>query len=488
MFWCYFSQEVSDQCKCMKLHTEVPVIVYDIKKLQEIVVFTQTVRCILPFFALLLFLNLNTAFSAEEELSRVRISTDYTRQVTLYTQELESLERRFGPYDRSLLEPLDALISLHSSVDSFEEINSLLGRQLQLVHVTEGPNTFNQLPILESLIKNNLEFNNLGAVTNNFENRQYVFLQNSDSTVEQKLASMDDLRNWYLTAFNLDTKQNRLPYFMKSRSLLQQMLTVASDAFGEKDKRMVPFLYKEALEKYYLMTLLTAVDELGYDANDFIFVPERIQPITYLRQGYEIVKNIGDIVRLNADKEAEGMATVYEADYQMLLGLGIARRTYQNAMDLFAEAGVREQKITDFFSRPVVIPAPEYYTSINDAMNAQEASGYLYSEGEQSEDPKIHLGNYTAWNESVAYTPLPSPPNLLSDIELDLTRVEIGFRISSRGKTRGPDAESSDPDSVRARRNAQDALKEMVFRPRFEGTRWRPTKNLTMTYWYPTEK
>ena len=408
--------------------------------------------------------------------------------MNLYLQELEALERRFGPYDRSLLEPLDALISLHSSVDDFEEINSLLGRQLQLVHVTEGPNAFSQLPILESLIRNNLEIKNFESVTNNFENRQYVFLQNPDSTVEQKLASMDDLRNWYLTAFNLDNKQNRLPYFMKSRSLLQQMLAVASDAYEEKEERMVPLLYKEALEKYYLMTLLNSVDELGSDANDFIFVPERIQPMTYLRQGYEMVKDISDIVRLNGDKEAEGMATVYEADYQMLLGLGLARRTYQRAMDLFAEAGVQEQKIIDFFSRPTVIPAHEYYTSIDDAMSAQAADGYVYTEGEDGEDPKIHLGDYTAWNESVPFTPMPNPPDMLSDIELGLTRVDTRFRISSRGKTRGPDAETSDPESVRARRDAEDALKEMVFRPRFVGTRWRPIRNLTMTYWYPTEK
>ena len=458
------------------------------KILRSMSVSTQTARRIPPFLYLLFFLTGNSVFSAEEELSRVRQSTEYTSQVDLYVQELENLERRFGPYDRSLLEPLDALISLHSSVDDFEEINSLLGRQLQLVHVTEGPNAFSQLPILESLIRNNLEINNFESVTNNFENRQYVFLQNPDSSLEQKLASMDDLRNWYLTAFNLDTKQNRLPYFMKSRILLQQMLAVAREAYEEKEERMVPLLYKEALEKYYLMTLLTSVDELGHDANDFIFVPERIQPMTYLRQGYEVVKDISDIIRLNGDKEAEGMAMVYEADYQMLLGLGLARRTYQRAMDLFAEAGVQEQKIIDFFSRPIVIPALEYYTSIDDAMSAQAADGYVYKAGENGEDPKIHLGNYIAWNESVPFTPMPNPPDMLSDFELGLTRVETRFRISSRGKTRGPDAETSDPESVRARRDAEDALKEMVFRPRFVGTRWRPIRNLTMTYWYPTEK
>ena len=146
---------------------------------------TGTARQILPFLYLLICLTGNSVFSAEEEVSRVRISTEYTREVNLYVQELEALERRFGPYDRSLLEPLDALISLHSSVDDFVEINSLLGRQLQLVHVTEGPNAFSQLPILESLIRNNLEINNFESVTNNFENRQYVFLQNPDATVNK---------------------------------------------------------------------------------------------------------------------------------------------------------------------------------------------------------------------------------------------------------------------------------------------------------------
>ena len=111
--------------------------------------------------------------------------------------------------------------------------------------------------------------------------------------------------------------------------------------------------------------------------------------------------------------------------------------------------------------------------------------GYAYTEVGDG-GAKIHAGNYTAWNESVPFTPMPIAPDMLSDIELGKTRVDIRLRISSRGKTRGTDAETSDP--VRARRDAEDALKEMVFRPRFVGTRWRPIRNLTMTNWYPTEK
>ena len=168
--------------------------------------------------------------------------------------------------------------------------------------------------------------------------------------------------------------------------------------------------------------------------------------MTYLRQGYELVKDIREIIQLTDNNEADGMAAVYEADYQMLLGLGIAQRTYREAMDLFVEAGIDDEKVIDFFTRPAVLPVSEYYTSIDEAINAQKATGYEVLNGEEGSDPKVYLGNYTAWNESVPYTAMPALPEILSDIELELTKVEMEFRISSRGKTRGPDAESSEPD------------------------------------------
>ena len=62
------------------------------------------------------------------------------------------------------------------------------------------------------------------------------------------------------------------------------------------------------------------------------------------------------------------------------------------------------------------------------------------------------------------------------------------FRLSSRGETRNPDAESSEPDTVQAKVDSQDALEKMVFRPRFRGSRWRMLRDITMTYWYPPEK
>ena len=125
---------------------------------------------------------------------------------------------------------------------------------------------------------------------------------------------------------------------------------------------------------------------------------------------------------------------------------------------------------------------------MSDAIVAQDAAGYRYVRGMDGDDPEVYLGNYTGWNESLLNVALPPAPELLSNFEIELTRAEMRFRISSRGETRNPDAESSIPDTLQAKVDSRDALETMVFRPRFRGNRWRMLRDITMTYWYPPEK
>ena len=463
------------------------------KSAREILFCKKARRFFLPnwlsrFTASLCFFSATLTFTAEQEADRLISSIDYIREVDRYQNEITDLEEQYGPYDRALLEPLGGLANVYIENGILDRANSILDRQLQLLHISEGPDTFSQITILQSLIKNNLSVNDLEAVTDNYENLQFIYSQNPDATVEEKLLAIDDLRNWHHLSFNLDIKPNRINHFITSRRLLRQMLRIARDEYGENDPLMIPFLYREAIEKYHLSALLLSPDELGYDAGDRIFEPEQTQPETYLRQAYEVVKEIRDIVQQSGDKEADGMAAVYEADFQMLMGLGLAQRSYREAMGLFEEAGIDKQQITDFFSRPVILPVTEFYSTMSDAIVAQDAAGYRYVRGMDGDDPEVYLGNYTGWNESLLNVALPPAPELLSNFEIELTRAEMRFRISSRGETRNPDAESSIPDTVQAKVDSRDALETMVFRPRFRGNRWRMLRDITMTYWYPPEK
>ncbi|NKB33156.1 MAG: hypothetical protein GKR91_08665 [Pseudomonadales bacterium] len=451
----------------------------------------STANFILPIRVISLVVTFGTMLlihAAEEPGSLVAVSIEQSEQIELYRNQIEELESEFGPFERSLIEPLSGLSELYTGIGNLEDANAILDRQLQLMRVSEGPDTFSQVPILEALIVNNVTMNDIEAATNFFENIQFVYLQNPESTTEQKLRAMDDLRHWHFTAINLGEKRSRINHFRITREILDDMLRIAEDEFGENSEAMIPYLYKEAIEKYHLLTYLFSHDEIGENAYDAIFEAEAIQPTTYLRQGYNTVKDIREIVQQTRNTEADAMAAVYEADFQMLLGMGLAQRSYREAMELFAQAGKSEQQISDFFSRPIVLPVTEYYFSMDAALAAQDAAGYRYTRGEDGEDPVAYLGNFVAWNESLLNAAKPAPPEVLSDFEIELHRANMRFTIQSRGETRTPDAESSEPDTVQARVDAQDALEMMVFRPRFRGNRWRRIRDVTMTYWYPPEK
>jgi len=441
------------------------------------------------YFLIVLFFTITFSVRAAEETdSSVGQSIQQTEQIELYLQQIAELETEFGPFDHSLIEPLNILSDLYTEIGNLVEANTILNRQIQLLRIAEGPDTFSQVPVVESQIVNNVRMNDLEAATNNFENIQFVYLQNPESTTIQKLQAMDQLRHWHFTALNLGEKIDRINHFRISRAILGDMLQIAEDELGEESHKIIPYLYKAAIEKYHLLTYLFSHDELGANAYEDIFEMEAIQPTDYLRQGYEIVKDIREIIQQSSDIEADAMAAVYEGDFRMLLGIGLAQRSYREAMELFGEAGKSEQEIADFFSRPIVLPETEYYYTMEDAIAAQNASGYRYIRGEEGNDPVVHLGNFVAWNESLLNAAKPTPPEVLLDLEMELHRADLRFTIRSRGDTRIPDAESSEPDTVQAKVDAQDALKMMIFRPRFRGNRWRRIEDVTITYWYPPEK
>lgn len=438
--------------------------------------------------SLLLACSSSKSFAADEVSSLLAASTEQTEQIESYRQRIADLESEFGPFDQSIIEPLNDLAALYAEIGNLVESNSLLNRQMQLMHIAEGPDTYTQIPVLEALIANNVQRNDIEAATENFENLQFVYLQNPESTTHQKLEAMDELRHWHFLALNLDEKRRRINHFRFSRELLREMMRIAEEELGEDSPEMIPYLYKSAIEKYHLLAYLFSHDELGENAFDAIFELEEIQPEQYLRQGYETVKDIREIVQQSGNVEADAMAAVYEADFQMLLGIGLARRSYNEAMELFAEAGKSEQEIADFFSRPVALPITEYYQSMDEAIAAQDAAGYRFQRGEDGEDPVVYVGNYTAWNESLLNVPMPANPAVLANTELELHRTNLRFTVRTRGDVRTPDVESSEPDTVQARVDGADALEMMIFRPRFRGTRWRTLRDVTISYWYPPEK
>jgi hypothetical protein len=416
--------------------------------------------------------------------SAIQRSLRLQEQIDLINAEIEALESEFGPYDRSLLESLRSLTDIMLEIEDYEQADDILERRLQLVRVTEGPQSLNQLPLMEELITNDIHRGDWESVTDRFDSLYWLKSQDPEVDPLTILQARDDVIDWQLQAVYLVEKNRRINAFRDARELIRQNTRLAEDTFAQDSLELVYWLYREAVLQSQLLSLLLAEDELGVDARDQILLVETRSAESYLREGLNLVKRIREIAAAAGDLEAEAMAMVYEADFQILLDLGTAPALYREAMDKMLEAGLSQATVDGFFQRPVVLPAPEFHASLADAIAYQDGYGYQLIPGRDGDADRVHLGTFIAWSDSLPIARRPALPEQarVLDEALQLEELEIEFTLNSRGYTRNPDILEASTEQARIRRKAREALKDVKFRPWFVDGRWQRVRDLRITY------
>ncbi len=429
--------------------------------------------------------DVEAADEPEAEETALQLSIELDQQRSRYDEQIASLESEFGPFDRTLLEPLQGLATLLIEIGDFTQADGILNRRLQLLRTLEGPANLSQIADVGAMISNDIRREDWQSVTDRFDYLHWLQTQNPDVDTTTRLKAMNDLSAWHLTSIYVDQPRARIRHFLSSRQLQRDMISLAEEEFGEESEALIPWLYRYAVEQHRIFAFLLSEDELGVDAKDHIFGFEARQPNNYLREGLDIVKRIRKIVGATGNVEAEAMAMIYVADFQMLLDLGTAASLYRSAKEKLAEAGIDEERIEAFFARPVVLPELQFHQSLDVALAQQSGYGYTVVPAEGDNDVVVHMGDFIAWSESLPFARRPLIPEQASTVSTELDVVELRFTINSRGTTRNPRAQTADPDTARLKRDAQDAVKKMQFRPKFVQRRWRRIENVTMRYIVP---
>lgn len=421
----------------------------------------------------------------QTESSAVALSAELEQRRQQFSVQIDSLQSDYGPYDYRLLEPLQGLTAALIEAGEFEEAATILNQRLQVLRASEGPANLSQLSFIAETISNDIRLQNWQSVTDRFEFIQWVHGQNPEADAASLLDAMNDASAWHLAAVYFDSPRARVRHFLESREIRRDMLSIAEDTYGKQSEELISWLYAAAVEKYHVVAFLRSKDELGVASREGISRMEGRNPKSYLIQAYGIVKRIREILDTGDDLEAQAMAMIYVADFQMLRGLGTAASLYRSAGEKLQQAGIEQQQIDDFFARPVVLPVNQFHLSVEEALAQQSANGYFIEPAGENRDESIHMENFIAWNESLPYARRPAMPELARSAVEQLNTVEVLFSINSRGKSNDAEVQASNPDTVRVRVDARDAVEEMQFRPRFVNGRWRRVEDVTMQYLYP---
>jgi len=460
---------------------------------------------------LLALMQAQLLIAAEDTL--VARSNDLLQELDSYRAQLEELESQFGPYHSSLLEPLESIVSLLVTAGEYQQVADIQDRQLLVMRTVLGFEHPDLIPLLQAIIDNQIRLGNWEQISDQLEHVRHVTVAAAGEKSVELLTAMDNQAYWYLNRAYLEGREHRAKNFMAARRLYREMEKLAEELFAEDSPELIPWYYKRAFNKYQLVELLNASDGVSGDAlnqliredgiaklenargprllnTDTLFGLGRQIPVidgdlpvgeAYLRDGYNLLDDIKEIAEAQGDLEAQAMAEIYRGDFSILRDRGNGLRYFRRARTMLLEAGIAEQSIDQFFSRPAVIPFARFFTRLDDAMAYQQQT--LQQIADPGEDV-MHLGVFTAWNESMSSTPKPIAGNALLEVELSYNQVDLRFDVTSRGRTSSREVLNAAPPERSVEREALRALREMHFRPAIIDDRARRARDIQIRYLY----
>lgn len=447
-----------------------------------------------------------TAAAQDSELAEV---TALVADVENFESQLADLESEFGPYHRSLLEPLNNLIELASGQGDFERVAELQSRQLQVVRTVMGFQHPDIKPLLQDIIRNEIRLQNWDAVSDHLEHLRYLEGGDGPSITPELLDVIEQQANWYMARVYLETPDRRGRNFMAARDLYSDLVDKAAELYGDESGEFIPWLYRHAMMEYRLVALMNAEGSVASDTIDRLVRAEgtarlqsfrrggaginnilrsgRYVPVVeedqligelYLRDAWNAASKIGDIAAQQGNLEAQAMALIYEGDFQEIAGRSTSVRKYREAQSLLLEAGVSQSRIDQFFSQPMIIPMPDLFLTLDDALHFQTEARDEVGAGEDI----LHIGTLVEWQEDISGVHQPATGADYLGVGLSYNQVDASFSVSASGRISSVEVIEAIPPDRRVERHAIRALREIRVRPAVIEGRARRSRDVHIRY------
>ena len=476
--------------------------------------------------------NQNQNQSQNQTQPRPR-TAQFTQQKALYLEQIEELESQFGPLDRRLLEPLEALANLETEYGDIEGAGATLRRQLQITRNAFGFEDPRLLPIYNELIRAAVAQGLWEEVGDTLTRRSQLLIDQLDSGPQSGEAA----QRAYLTAVTLGLQadwlvqqlaflptRDAVSTFFEAREIEDRINDLARDSLESLESDEGPLdldtfaqwarvAYRQALSDISLVQMLNAGGGFAYDSVDYLTrrqglaamqklsspglggrlssgplnrVPmlENGDPvgIGYLRDSYFTVRRLDTQLEqwLESESAADsqsreralemlGMLRIAKGDFQIIQQRGSGIREYKQAQELLRQAGIDQQAIDAYFARPVRIPVQELVLSFDE--NSAETC----------------LASTTALSERLPSVPQPKINDANLQLALPSVDLPLQFDVSRRGRATNVKllAEFEDKAMERLARTVRRALQDQQFRPVvFEG-RTRRAREQCMTIRVP---
>ena len=447
-------------------------------------------------FATSAVLRVGEGFAASDD--------EWLEQTQVQENLLAELESTRGPSDLSLIEPLQAMVVLLRERSEYERVAELQDHQLELMRINHGPESAELIPLLKDIVVNRVEAGDREGVSDFL--RQLRVVTSAQGDPAALLQAIELQAYWLKTGGAGQSHNQRVESFYDAHELFDELEILLDDAFDEGDPAIVPWLYLVYMNKYHLLGLLNserairalAREELVWREGDDALSPVgrasggtsasqsagRWGGGRFIPEAQETIKKIADVLKAAGDVEAQAMATIYEADFHLLMNWASAWKKYEEARELLLQAGVPQERISLFFSRPQQIPYTRFHPTLEEAIAQQEAG---LSRWRPVQEDAAHVAEFTAWSESAPNVKTPISEHVFWNEASSYYEAELDININSVGFVPHVDMLAFEPENNDVRFRLRRTAEDLRFRPVMEGNRRRRLNDVHMRVLIPRD-
>lgn len=334
----------------------------------------KRLHLIMPSFWLLLWAS--SVFAQTVSRADIQDELELSRELLL------GLEETAGYMNLSLVELIEQIADRLMVLNEFDEAHAMLDRALQITRINQGLYTEDQLPFLFKKIENYANQRNWDKARQQMEHLLWLYQTKRILLAEDLVDELLQFSSFHLRAITEDAEAWQGYHFRKATQLKWMALAVAERIWGETDPRLAPILYSQITQFHLQKVAVEHGGSTGYTLREILpgsrIARERVTVRnSYYFTGLALLNRLQKIYANAESPDLEGLAmsSLYLADWQALYNRPEEALTnYRLAYQRLIEAEVEPGPINDLFSQPMVLPAAEFYPSVNQALQSRESS------------------------------------------------------------------------------------------------------------------
>lgn len=429
---------------------------------------------LLVLAAAVLLLNWSRAsFATENPTSLERL-----QEQEVLLAELETAQGSLAP---DLVTPLRTMIELLREQSEFERAAKVQERLLTVMEANAADQSPDWIPLLKELVASRINLEETSGVAELL--RQLRILNAAGGDFPELVRAVELEAHWLMTEGAGTTREQRIRSFLRAQEIISNRFGFLIDELFDKDDPRVPlWMYHIAKNNFKLYELI----DVGFEGNSRTLLrllgPPSSGPFTVKVNYLDRIEDMEQFFATAGDLQAQAMARLYAADFALRSNRSAAFEMYGEAREMLLGAGVPEDRISLYFSRPQMIPASHFHLTLEEAIAGQEAD--LAAWRPEGKDV-THVATYTAWNDTTPVLAAPISDHVFWDSESSYYEAILRFNISESGSVSAVDILDFEPGDRGVRRSVRRAILNKQLRPAMEEGRGQRLRDVYMRVLIP---